>query len=157
MDRHTFYIGQKNKRIIMNNIHGWVENDRSFKRWCSFVTAALCGWSQCLYLGEGWLPQAQKIFDDLTPLAQHLTSCLSKQGETSKMKSGSSLLRHYGYRVENWIVVHLGSSSSVSKSATVLEAPIMTGKQDSSFEFMDRKCPFSVLHERGITWSVIKG
>lgn len=78
-----------------------LKNDRSFKRWCSCVISALRGWSQCLYLGEGWLPQAQKIFDDLTPLAQNLTSCLSKQGETSKMESGSSLLRHYGFRVEN--------------------------------------------------------
>lgn len=54
-------------------------------------------------------------------------------------------------------MVHLDSSSSVSKLATVSEAPIMTGKQDSSFEFMDGKCHFSVLHEREITWSVIKG
>ena len=33
----------------------------------------------------------------------------------------------------------------------------MTGKQDSSFEFMDGKCHFSVLCEREITWCVING
>lgn len=54
-------------------------------------------------------------------------------------------------------MVHLGSSSTFSKLATVLEAPVMTGKQDSSFEFMDRKCHFSVLREREITWCVING
>lgn len=52
---------------VINSICGKVQNDTSFKRQCSCVTAALCGLSSCLYLGVGWLPQAQKILDDLTP------------------------------------------------------------------------------------------
>lgn len=52
---------------VINSICGKVQNYSSFTRQCSCVTAALCGLSSCLYLGVGWLPQAQKILDDLTP------------------------------------------------------------------------------------------
>lgn len=84
--------------------------------------------------GRGMTSTGTKDFGWLDPFtAQNLTSCLSKQGGI-----WLSLLRDYGFRVENEMVLNLGANSSISNSFGGSRLDWYT----LSFEFKGQKMAF---------------